>query len=145
MSIWERICKHKRPVIEPRESALFASSIKVNLLCNIMKPYPSTISIWIYHILRWVYMFFSTGLHNYVEWHLCIWSSIFCCLSWEGMPWSWLLRNNLPLCSHRHSYHSIIIQNCRSWYVYTAMAVGGICLFEQSRLKEHVYYIIQMI
>ncbi|XP_061338556.1 regulator of telomere elongation helicase 1 homolog [Gastrolobium bilobum] len=27
-SIWERICKHKKPVIEPRESSLFASSIK---------------------------------------------------------------------------------------------------------------------
>ncbi|KAK7261835.1 hypothetical protein RIF29_28156 [Crotalaria pallida] len=28
ISIWERICKHKKPVIEPRESSLFASSIK---------------------------------------------------------------------------------------------------------------------
>ncbi|KAE9588051.1 putative DNA helicase [Lupinus albus] len=27
-SIWERICKHKKPVIEPRESSLFALSIK---------------------------------------------------------------------------------------------------------------------
>ncbi|CAJ2661268.1 unnamed protein product [Trifolium pratense] len=27
-SIWERICNHKKPVIEPRESSLFASSIK---------------------------------------------------------------------------------------------------------------------
>ncbi|CAL0324128.1 unnamed protein product [Lupinus luteus] len=27
-SIWERICKHKKPVIEPRESSLFASSIR---------------------------------------------------------------------------------------------------------------------
>ncbi|WJX74795.1 DNA helicase [Trifolium repens] len=27
-SIWERICKHKKPVIELRESSLFASSIK---------------------------------------------------------------------------------------------------------------------
>ncbi|CAK8535776.1 unnamed protein product [Lathyrus sativus] len=27
-SIWERICKHKKPVIEPRESSQFASSIK---------------------------------------------------------------------------------------------------------------------
>ncbi|XP_027342046.1 regulator of telomere elongation helicase 1 homolog isoform X1 [Abrus precatorius] len=27
-SIWERICKHKKPVIEPRESSSFASSIK---------------------------------------------------------------------------------------------------------------------
>ncbi|XP_015933676.1 regulator of telomere elongation helicase 1 homolog [Arachis duranensis] len=31
-SIWERICKHKKPVIEPRESSLFPSSIKVKLL-----------------------------------------------------------------------------------------------------------------
>ncbi|CAJ2661269.1 unnamed protein product [Trifolium pratense] len=27
-SIWERICKHKKPVIEPRESSLFGSSMK---------------------------------------------------------------------------------------------------------------------
>ncbi|TYK04039.1 regulator of telomere elongation helicase 1 isoform X1 [Cucumis melo var. makuwa] len=28
MTIWERICKHKKPVIEPRQSSLFPSSIE---------------------------------------------------------------------------------------------------------------------
>nr|XP_007150664.1 hypothetical protein PHAVU_005G171300g [Phaseolus vulgaris]ESW22658.1 hypothetical protein PHAVU_005G171300g [Phaseolus vulgaris] len=30
MSIWDRICKHKKPVIEPRESSSFPLSIKVS-------------------------------------------------------------------------------------------------------------------
>jgi regulator of telomere elongation helicase 1 len=29
-TIWERICKHKKPVVEPRQSSLFLSSIEVN-------------------------------------------------------------------------------------------------------------------
>lgn len=29
-TIWERICKHKQPVIEPRQSSLFPSSIEAS-------------------------------------------------------------------------------------------------------------------
>jgi len=55
MSIWDRICKHKKPVIEPRESSSFPLSIKVTPLCYMVKTHSSIISIWMHHILRWTW------------------------------------------------------------------------------------------
>ena len=28
-TLWERICRHKKPVVEPRQSSLFSESIEV--------------------------------------------------------------------------------------------------------------------
>lgn len=56
MSIWDRICKHKKPVIEPRESSSFPLSIKVTPLCYIVKTHSYIISIWRHHILRWAWL-----------------------------------------------------------------------------------------
>lgn len=36
-TIWERICKHKKPVVEPRQSSLFSLAIEVIIIASLIK------------------------------------------------------------------------------------------------------------
>lgn len=61
-TIWERICKHKKPVVEPRQSSLFLSSIEVNDMTN----KESAVFIIIYGYIKIVLTsdYFLAGLYD---------------------------------------------------------------------------------
>lgn len=77
-TIWERICKHKLPVVEPRQSSLFPTAIEVHhtifvtFLLSILFLYLTQIC--------WA----STGLYGQVEEQINIWGCVFCRLSWKS-------------------------------------------------------------
>jgi len=77
-TIWERICKHKLPVVEPRQSSLFPTAIEV---CH-------TIFVTFLLCILCLYLteicWASTGLYGQVKGQISIWGCIFCRLSWKS-------------------------------------------------------------
>lgn len=93
-TVWERICKFKFPVVEPRQSSLFPLAIEVSsantdVFCHFYYLIMSSANSQLFHcfIIYILAFFHGSGLHDKIKSQINFRGSIFCSVPWQGMSY----------------------------------------------------------